>query len=257
MKKFSIALAAIAVVGSGCRDDQTSEQINQMNANTIGFTSVTTRADLTDLSDLMGDKAGFKVYATESETPSSWMSNITGNNNYGYADGAWGWVNVDVSWPTDEDSYPINFYAYYSSDYTNMAMNVLEPTAVTMTYTPSSDITKQVDILSATAKADSRPAGDKVSLYFGHILSRVNFSTTAGSESTVHIQSVALNNALNKQNYEVLSDSWSDASGAGSQSYTFLSTTNPATAFEGTDESSSSAVSSDAGYLMLLPQTTT
>ncbi len=250
MKKIFYLFAAATLFTVGCTADDGSDVSTLRSGNSIGFISNTTRADIITLDKLKDDELGFEVYASNGEAPTGWHIDIKGENNYICKDGIWGWKNANPVWSEDSDDYPMKFFAFYADDYTYVIPDASTIGALDVAYTAAT--TGQVDLLTAYAKADARPAGDKVALTFKHILTKVDFGVVVGTEVKTHIQAAGFANICNNRKYKIESDVWHDQPTNMNSDYSYLDTT-----LDAITNSANGAIAGTRGSLMMIPQTTT
>ncbi len=262
MKRISLLVFAVSALWlSSCTQESVESTTSSARAiNQIGFLSNTTRANTLTISTLQGDEDGFAVYGVYNND-SAWHTDMDGENNYTYASGDWAWKGNTPEWPTDDASansinsyYPINFYAYYTTeelgDDSGITLTDNGITDLALSYEAPTD--GQTDILVATATANARPTGDRLPLVFNHILSKAKFALSIGEKMTMHTQSLGFNNICSNRTYSITGSDWEDQ-GTDIDNYPYLETTNTALILT----SSNSSFDSSYGDLMLLPQTTT
>ncbi len=251
MKKIFFLLSTVALVAVSCSTDEGSDIVTLRSAeNRIGFLTNTTRADIVTLDILKADADGFMVYATNGTSPTAWHDEIKGANNYIFTSGEWGWEGVNPMWSADAADYPMNFYAYYASDYTDIAADDSAIGQLAATYTADTD--GQVDIITATATTGSRPLGDKVPLTFKHILSKVGFGVALGDGITSHVQAIGFNTICNNRSFTVADPVvWATQPTGATSNYSYLDTKQPAI-----ENSATAAIPGTRGELMMVPQVT-
>lgn len=259
MKKFTWSLLILALAATSCTKEEESS-IAKPDSNLIGLIAHTSRATAVNLPALEANADGFKIYATSGVSPAGWYPSINGTSNYKYIAGAWAWTSGSPMWPTTAAGYPMNFYAYFASSYTGLALPTPTPTSMTGAYTIQPEAT-QVDFLAAIATAVSKPASGLLPMTFKHLLSKINFGVIPGFGATVHVQSMSVNNVGNLRSYNFLTGDWTTAQPAAfTTKYSYKNTTTPATALTGIDATETAVLSvapSNGGNLMLMPQTAT
>ncbi len=251
MKKITLSLFALALLGVGCTTDVTESVAPTTIDNVVGFMSSTTRASIATLTTIQDDGNGIVIYGTSGDSPSGWYTDVDGTNNYIYSSDVWGWKGNDVPWPSETTGYPMKFYAIYASDYTNVSTSDTDITALSMEYTAGSD--SQIDLLTASTSADARPSGDKLPLVFNHSLTKISFSITSGDGIDAYIQATGVNGVSNKCTVALTEDDeWetTEEEGNSSGEYSYLDTTLA-------ESPTSGSITGTNGDLMLIPQTST
>lgn len=222
-----------------------------------------TRASVATKTTLEGSNEGFGVFGYYTEDD-DWSSSATPNFMYNqqvtYTDGAWGYDPIKY-WPDGN----ISFYAYapYSENgYTLSANNVAD--APTLTYTMPDDVDDQVDLLISDAKLDQTITDPVVDFTFYHALSRIGFAIKAEANAldnatTVEVTGITLSGKFAKSNTVTLGiptpttpATW----GTATLSDTKISYELAGDMLEDgvTPTATATALNSDEGYLMLLPQ---
>lgn len=265
MKTIITGLAAFAALVTGCQKDDGVTSPNG-NKRVIGFTSNTSKAPILDITALMNDPAGFRVYATSPASASAWYPGVDGTATYRYAGSNWGWSSGAPQWPATDAGYPMHFYAFYPINAQGFTPVATPATALKGNFVVQNSPANQTDFLAASAVASFEPANDKLSLVFDHIMSKVDFGVIAGSGMNVYVQSLTANNLKNTAVYDYMAGTWGTPSGgdtylyygtynpAGSGGILPIATFSPAVA----DESTANPfyTSPHSKHLMLMPQTT-
>ncbi len=259
MKQKHLLIAAAALAFASCSKEEapTVGAPEAFNTKAISFSSNTTRASVVDLAALEADATGFKVYATDAKTPNVWYadadSETIDGENYKYNTGVWAWTSITPLWPTDIAQYPMNFLAIYpAATTTNETVGDLMSDI-----TIKSDPAAQMDIMTASASAASKPSDGKLALCFKHILSRINFNVVAGKDVDVELQRIAVDNVGDNGTYSLQDAAWDEAPTVFASKYTYqeLDGVDKFTT-TGTDaaEKAGAFVGSTDDYLMLMPQ---
>ncbi|MFI3328137.1 MAG: fimbrillin family protein [Rikenellaceae bacterium] len=249
--------AALALVGCVFEPDDAiaySETTTDDSSDEtkVSFLSSTSRAVVNDLSMLQGDKLGFGVYGVNSSDAGFFID----GDSYGYNDtsSSWGWLGDSYSWPTSTDSYPVEFYAFYPADDDAVDMASVDSNKSLTAAITIQSADSQTDLLAAVNSVDMRPVGGAISLSFDHILSQVNLNVKAGANSIVHLQSVTFKAMVGSNTFDYVAKSWKPFESVTYDEnvlYSYVGIKKPAT----TITSTSSALVSDNGSLMLMPQT--
>ena len=179
MKKInSILMAAALMAGSltSCTvNDEIDTQSSQLTPSNkeIKFTTGITRGTaFTGTS--FGASDTYKVYAYSGST--KYIDGITypGGSSY---------------WP---ESGTLQFLALYPASLTPAVTYTESETKYGFSYTASTTIGNQVDLMAATASGSK--TSDAVALNFSHLLSQISVKAKAATSLTVNIQSVEIHN---------------------------------------------------------------
>jgi hypothetical protein len=253
MRKLVLTLAAAALLFASCTKEETTSFITNENPNAIGFDFSTgklgTRAASNDLTALKGDTDGIGIYATNGSTPAEFIANVA--YKWNSTTSKWAWDGTDKTWPTTEDGYPINFYAYYPKSSVTLTAEVM-----TKEYTVGTTMADQKDFLAAKQTGVmTRPSSSNVALDFKHILSKVDFKVMAGSGMTAEVQSITLKNAFSVRTFDYSTAAWATAAATTGADYAYMSApVITANKFPGTTPAAAVAVTGTSGSLMLIPQ---
>ena len=244
-KKMILGLAVAALTFASCSKDEVTN-VNRNNPNSINFEVSTgkTRANIVDLAGLQAE--GFGVFATNTSAASMFIN----NEGYKFVAGAWQWdMPTPIMWPSNENEFPVNFYAYYPKANTTLSTNLLAD------YTIAGTPETQIDLLAANyTDVVIRPSSGNVSLAFKHILSKIDFKVVTGANVTVEVQSIAIRKVGNARTYNYADLSWTSAPATGNASYKYMSApvSDPANVFVG--QTTAASVTGSSGSLMLMPQ---
>jgi hypothetical protein len=272
MKQLLQTLTITALVGAmltSCVDDVITNE-NSLSSDYIAFNSTTstTRASIADLPAIQLSGSGFSVFATGGSNPTGWYADadnnpIDGTNNYRYVSGQWSF-DKPVKWPSEAHEFPMTFYALYPASPAGLSVSgaFSDGAALIALYTVQ-EAGKQVDLLAAEAKTNSKPATGHLTLAFKHILSKINFGIIAGTGTTPVIQSLQVNNVDDINVFDFVKGDWSSTppANAGNASYTYFGAPsgNTQTLFTPSirDERTANAIYTGAHNrnLMLMPQT--
>ncbi len=224
-----------------------------------------TRASVADLAALQGSTEGFGVFGYYTNT-AAWSASATPNFMYNQqvtydgTESAWGYSPIKY-WPDGN----ISFYAYapYSESGYTLSENT-ETGAPTLTYTMPADVDDQVDLLISDKQLDRTIANPVVGFTFYHALSRIGFAIKAEANAldnatSVEVTSITLSGKFAKSNTVTLGTptpttpaTW----GTATLSATEISYELAGDMLEDgvTPTTTATALNSDEGYLMLLPQ---
>ncbi len=269
-KLFLGLLAAATVSFTACQKDQTLSEVTEDNT-AIGFGTYVgrnpqTKASSTTLTELQTSDKGFGVFAyyTDDETYPSH------NNNYGsdfmtdqqvkFESPSWKYTPVRY-WPGGN----ISFFAYapYTGDGIEVSgINKDNKSDPYITYTVNETVSKQVDLLFASAKdQDGSTTGAKVDLTFNHALSKIGFKVEVEDGFTIDINSISLEGKFYKKGNFNLNDNPSDAINGWSNldvkkdaNDNEMSTTYEVSLSNNTSITTGSYnITADNGYVMVIP----
>lgn len=243
MKANYIALsaAAITLTLASCSNDEL-ESLTNSPQNAIGFSAVNNHVSRATPITSANSMEKFNVYAFTTTGNKPFMG--TADNDFGTSGGItikngnyntentanWTYDNLgDIHyWPTDA----LNFYAVSPiSAATELGYKwKFTGTSNEITYTCSDEYendatAKNVDVMYAIAKNQSKPTDGKVNLHFHHILSQVVFSAkTEYTNMKVEINSIKIKNLKNSGTFTLPEDG---AAGSGTWDITGAETYNP------------------------------
>lgn len=248
--KTLLCFAAASLFVVGCAKDEVSNT-NISAANVLGIDVSTgkTRANLANLDTLK--RNGIGIFATNGALGETFI-----NNKAYIFEGEWKWSGADILWPSSNEEYPINFYAYYPTGNTSLNPSLLDLYIIAAT--PG----EQEDFLAANhLNVVTRPISSNVSLAFKHILSKIDFKVLTGLSVTVEVQSVAVRNVGGAGMFNYANLTWSEApisqaeapAGSWNANYSYMrAPLNVANKFAGA--TTAAKVQGSHGSLMLLPQ---
>ena len=269
-KRFIFSVAAIAIMLVSCsQNDMEVVNVTTSDAISLNPNTAITRALIADYDMLKDDKKGFAVFATV-DNQTGWYPTINGLNNHWLKDdGKWGFKST-VTWPAT-GSYPMDFYAFYPAEDDAITRSNVSYPNIKLDIDITTDVEKQIDILSTHGTANSKPATSSLGLTFKHILSKINFSVTnkdgndvliPATEQKAFIQAVGFANLYSTNSFDVKDQVW-DANLSVFKPYNYYNEFVPLT---GTDKYTSIEFSgannapfytgneAKEKHLMLLPQ---
>ena len=199
MKRVLFLMGVALMAVSSCSRDEIKE-INRGNA--IGFrTAAVSKAEEITTSDL----ESFSVTAfNEGDVSTPFFSDVEfmemGEHFFSAS---------SYYWPTDGSS--LVFYAYYPSSAVLGDVPEMVAGELCVSYTPSSDITSQVDFITATAEGSSEDATTGVLLEFGHRLAQVQIRAKSSNANYIYkVKGVRIGNVAGGGTFCFDDLSWSD-----------------------------------------------
>jgi len=168
-------------------------------------------------------------------------------------------------WPSNASDL-VKFFAYYPYQGNGITLSNSTDTGYpSITYIPSTAVSDQVDLMSASPSACNNKSGiNAVGLTFSHALTRISFSVQCSSYSTITVQSISLSGIKSKgtfsYNPSVISSPWTLSSLATDTTTYKVSTSDGTLIPEASQALNASAyqnITSYMGNLLLLPQSVT
>ena len=219
-KRFIFSVAAIAIMLVSCsQNDMEVTNIPTSDAITLSPSTAVTRAGITDFNTLADLNGGFRVFATTGTNPTDWYADhatpsvsIDGNNKHVYDGSKWNF-NTPVMWP-EKGNYPIDFYAFFPINHSAMPLLGTTTTSnLKLDVTIPTQVSQQIDIVSAHGQATTKPATASLSLNFDHILSKVNFAVTNtrpgnDPDDIAYVQAVGFKDVNQKNVFDVIDQVW-------------------------------------------------
>lgn len=270
---LTTAAFAIAMASSCSKDEaQMVAGSQESNPDEINFNTTTTRASIALLSDLTSSTTGFTVYATYTgDTTDEWL--IEGDKSYVYSGSTWSWNDTDTNsattdspeWPTETSEYPVNFYAIYANDMTDITISKATTLTANTSSVVTADVTiqepiSQVDIIATSTETATKPSDGKLTLAFDHMLSKVNFGVIAGYKKSVYLNQLLMHNLDENGTLNLTDLNWDITPEVYTADYD-VSSYLSSDAYVGASESENSATAitsnTNKGSLMLLPQQAT
>lgn len=226
MKKFLfLAMAAAAMVS--CSQNEEIENAAQKAEIKLGtVVSNTTRAAVTDLTELQKADVGFTVYAYNTGTAK--MAAVTAHTEMSsfmsetpkYKENAWS-LSKSYYWPMTDY---IQFFAYGNPGKDAATKLVYNAPSVDNIY-PSityevSDVADQTDLVVAkVVDANKTDNESGVSLVFQHALAQINF-TLKGADSYVYtVKELSISGVNNKATFNFSDLTWGAGSGDATYNY--------------------------------------
>ena len=245
MKKTTIFLAALALVAASCTKTEVVSDKTQDSVKGIGFSAYTSRPTKAAQEDVTtANLSSFQVTAVSHSNNFTLFEDIT----FSHVNTSDPWVSDPIYfWP----NYALDFYAYNTPTPGN---GTLDKNAVAsenkLTFTPSTDISKQEDLVAAYVENKTDP-GAPIDITFHHYLTQVIVKAKNSSTSyTVEVDGVKLANFKKRGTY-TFTDNKMTAEG---EPINYYATFNSATL---TDTESEMMTNGNDGKWYLVPQTVT
>lgn len=219
MKKISVIFAALALLAASCTKTEVVSSDVQSSQRGIGFSAYTakpTKAAQTDVAN--GDFDSFQVSAIGNGAV--YFDDVTFRKSNSV------WESTPVYfWP----AYALNFYAYNKP--TNGAFTpTINTTSQTLTFTPSTTLTEQEDLVAAYAANQTQPVSGATDLTFNHYLTQIVVKAlNTNSTYKVEVAGVKIAHMKNKVKYTFSSESTEVATDAADETYSSEFTANAKT----------------------------
>ena len=193
MKKISVIFAALALLAASCTKTEVVSSDVQSSQRGIGFSAYTakpTKAAQTDVAN--GDFDSFQVSATGNNAV--YFDNVTFTKN---GEGVWASTPV-YFWP----AYKLNFYAYNTPSKGTFTRTINATDAQTLTFTPSTVLAEQEDLVAACAENQTQPVSGATDITFNHYLTQIAVKAlNTNSTYSVEVAGVKLAHMKNKVKY--------------------------------------------------------
>lgn len=209
MKKISVIFAALALLAASCTKTEVVSSDVQSSQRGIGFSAYTAKPTKTAQTDVTtGNFNSFEVTAI-------------GNNAIYFDDETFAksngvWVSDPVYfWP----AYALNFYAY-NTPANGFVDRSIDVGSQTLTFTPSTNLADQEDLVAAYAPNQTQPVSGATDLTFNHYLTQIvvkalNTNPTYG----VEVAGVKIAHMKNKVEYTFSSNTAAPAGDATDETY--------------------------------------
>lgn len=213
MNKSTIVFAALALLAASCTKTELVTGDAQSAQRGIGFSAYTAKPT----------KAAQKDVTTEDFN--SFQVSAIGNNAVYFDNVTFNWKSASNVWESNPvyfwPAFKLNFYAYNTPEKGTFGRTINATDPQTLTFTPSTVLAEQEDLVAAFAKDQTDPRG-ATSLTFNHYLTQVVVKAKNSSTAyKVEVSGVKLANL------------------AGEGTYTFSSNTMAATAAKVNSDASS------------------
>lgn len=243
MKRTTIFLAALALVAASCTKTEVVSDKTQDSVKGIGFSAYTSRPTKAAQEDVTtANLSSFQVTAIGNTNNITLFKDIT----FSHVNTGDPWVSDPIYfWP----NYALDFYAYNTPEYGDFDKNAVVSDKK-LTFTPSTDISKQEDLVAAYAPDQTDPSGS-TALSFHHYLTQVIVKAKNSSTSyKVEVDGVKLANFREKGSYSFINNTMTAEGNKINYYATF-----PSANLNNTE--SAMMTNGDAGRWYLVPQSAT
>lgn len=193
MKRTTIFLAALALVAASCTKTEVVSDKTQDSVKGIGFSAYTSRPTKAAQEDVTtANLSSFQVTAIGNNA--LYFNNINFAKN---AETSFWESNPVYFWP----AYKLSFYAYNTPTNGTFTRNITKD-AQTLTFSPSTKLDEQEDLVAASALNQSEPTG-ATQLNFNHYLTQIIVKAKNSNQSyTVQVDSVKIANFAGEGTYD-------------------------------------------------------
>ena len=195
MKRTTIFLAALALVAASCTKTEVVSDKTQDSVQGIGFSAYTSRPTKAAQEDVTtANLSSFQVTAIGNNA--LYFNNVNFAKN---AETSFWESNSVYFWP----AYKLSFYAYNTPAEDNGRFTCdINATKQHLKYSPSTDLSKQEDLVAASALDQSEPTG-ATQLNFKHYLTQIIVKAKNSNGSyTVQVDSVKIANFAGEGTYD-------------------------------------------------------
>lgn len=244
MKKISVIFAALALLAASCTKTEVVSSDVQSSQRGIGFSAYTAKPTKTAQEDVTtSNLTSFQVSAIGNGAV--YFDDVTFRKNNSV------WESTPVYfWP----AYALNFYAY-NKPANGFVDRSIAVGSQTLTFTPSTVLTEQEDLVAAYAPNQTQPVSGATDLTFNHYLTQIVVKALNTNPTySVEVAGVKLAHMKNKVKYTFSSESTEVATDATDETYS--------SEFEGnaktlTAEAQEVMTASTGNKWYLVPQTVT
>lgn len=192
MKKISVIFAALALLAASCTKTEVVSSDVQSSQRGIGFSAYTAKPTKAAQKDVTTeDFNSFEVTAIGNNAV--YFDNVTFTKN---SEGVWTSTPV-YFWP----AYALNFYAY-NTPANGFVDRSIAVGSQTLTFTPSTVLTDQEDLVAACAENQTQPVSGATDITFNHYLTQIAVKAlNTNSTYSVEVAGVKLAHMKNKVKY--------------------------------------------------------
>lgn len=246
MNKSTIVFAALALLAASCTKTEVVSCDAQGSQRGIGFSAYTAKPT----------KAAQKDVTTEDFN--SFQVSAIGNNAVYFDNVTFNWKSASNVWESNPvyfwPAFKLNFYAYNTPEKGTFGRTINATDPQTLTFTPSTVLAEQEDLVAAFAKDQTDPRG-ATSLTFNHYLTQVVVKAlNTNSTYKVEVAGVKIAHMKNKVKYTFSSESTEVATDAADETYSSEFTANAKTL---TAEAQEVMTANTGNKWYLVPQTVT
>ena len=211
MNKSTVIFAALALFAASCTKTEVVSCDAQGSQRGIGFSAYTakpTKAAQTDVTNV--DFDSFKVSAIGNGAV--YFDDVPFSKN---GEGVWASTPV-YFWP----AYKLNFYAYNTPAKGTFGRTINATDPQTLTFTPSTTLTEQEDLVAAYAPNKTQPVSGATDLTFNHYLTQIVVKAlNTSSTYKVDVAGVKIAHLDDKVKYTFSTESTEVATDATDETY--------------------------------------
>ena len=210
MKKSFFILAAFALLAASCAKTELVSSGALSSQKGIGFSAYTAKPTKAAQTDVITEEfTSFKVSAIGNGAV--YFDNVTFSKN---SEGVWASTPA-YFWP----AYKLNFYAY-NTPVNGQFTPSIETSSQTITFTPSTTLADQEDLVAACAENQTQPVSGSTSLTFNHYLTQIAVKAlNTNSTYSVEVAGVKIAHMKNKVKYTFSSNTAVVADDATDETY--------------------------------------
>ena len=220
MKKSIFLLAAFALLAASCTKTELVSSGALSSQKGIGFSAYTakpTKAAQTDV--ITDDFNSFQVSAIGNGAV--YFDNVT-------------FRKVSTVWESDPlyfwPAYELDFYAYNTPSHGTFTRTINATDPQTLTFTPSTVLTEQEDLVAACAENQTQPVSGATDITFNHYLTQIVVKALNTNPTySVEVAGVKIAHMKNKVKYTFSSNTADVATDAADQTYSSEFTANAKT----------------------------
>ena len=185
MNKSTVIFAALALLAASCTKTEVVSCDAQGSQRGIGFSAYTAKPTKAAQTDVTTDNFdSFEVTAIGNNAV--YFDNVTFSKN---GEGVWASTPL-YFWP----SYALDFYAYNTPANGNFTP-IINTTSQTLSFSPSTVLAKQEDLVAAKATHQTQPNSGATSLTFNHYLTQIAVKAQSSNTNyTVKVSGVKIAN---------------------------------------------------------------
>lgn len=264
MKRHLFFAVAAATLLSSCTSENILDTDIRKEGNAIAFSTyktITKGNPVDDNAEFMTNGNQFGVTAFISTNESPYIGTLNSSITIQTDGSKWDYKNQadQAFWPTKTEK--LHFYAYapYSVPENQLSsLTFNKTTGITFKYNVHTDAAKQVDLMFASAKDQTKPSGkNSVNLPFKHALTQLHFGVATKTERLkidIEANGIKIHNIKNAGTFTLPTDDNNGWSIDGTKTTYTVPSSEITGKYVGTS-AAYTKVSKDNNALMLLPQT--
>lgn len=210
MNKSTVIFAALALLAASCTKTEVVSCDAQGSQRGIGFSAYTAKPTKAAQKDVTtGEFNSFQVSAIGNGAV--YFDDVTFTKN---DTGVWASTPV-YFWP----AYALNFYAY-NKPVNGAFTPTINTTSQTLTFTPSTTLAEQEDLVAACAEDQTQPVSGATDLTFNHYLTQIVVKAlNTNSTYKVEVAGVKIAHMQNKVKYTFSTGNTEVATDAADETY--------------------------------------